>query len=303
MKSNSKEKILKLSYSKFDKDWFKLQAFLEKKGNPLYEITDSINLKSDKIISLGNLTSVGGSLYLECINLESLGKLKAVGDNLTIERSNIKTLGNLSSVGKDLCVRNIFVNSIGRNSNIKSLGKLKTVGGKVSMCSSNIKTLGNLSSVGGLDAPNSKLESLGKLNFVENSLNLVNTPISKKYTKKDIRLSIKNWGGKYGNYIITHDYSLNDFYIKFGQYKGSRYRALPSSYKNWLIQQDWFEPERNMINGCYYGSFGPPKNNETSNNYEKNSDSYSKYAGYNGYSDNQIDDIFEGDPENSWNID
>ena len=28
-----------------------------------------------------------------------------------------------------------------------------------------------------------------------------------------------------------------------------------------------------------------------------------KYGGYNGYSDDVIDDAFEGDPENTWNVD
>lgn len=32
-------------------------------------------------------------------------------------------------------------------------------------------------------------------------------------------------------------------------------------------------------------------------------DSYDKYGGYNGYSDNAIDSAFEGDPENTWNVD
>lgn len=31
--------------------------------------------------------------------------------------------------------------------------------------------------------------------------------------------------------------------------------------------------------------------------------SYEKYGGYNGWSDDVIDDAFEGDPENTWNVD
>lgn len=31
--------------------------------------------------------------------------------------------------------------------------------------------------------------------------------------------------------------------------------------------------------------------------------SYEKYGGYNGWSDDVIDDAFEGDPMNTWNVD
>jgi hypothetical protein len=31
--------------------------------------------------------------------------------------------------------------------------------------------------------------------------------------------------------------------------------------------------------------------------------SYEKYGGYNGYSDDVIDDVFEGDPSATWNVD
>ena len=34
-----------------------------------------------------------------------------------------------------------------------------------------------------------------------------------------------------------------------------------------------------------------------------NRSSYQKYNGYNGWSDDVIDDAFEGDPENTWNVD
>ncbi len=51
-------------------------------------------------------------------------------------------------------------------------------------------------------------------------------------------------------------------------------------------------------------------NNKVSNlrNYTTNYEdpyisSYEKYGGYNGYDDNTIDDAFEGDPSNTWNID
>jgi len=45
---------------------------------------------------------------------------------------------------------------------------------------------------------------------------------------------------------------------------------------------------------------------EKESNYEPEDDygtSYEKYGGYNGWSDDVIDDAFEGDPENTWNVD
>lgn len=37
--------------------------------------------------------------------------------------------------------------------------------------------------------------------------------------------------------------------------------------------------------------------------YDDYGSSYQKYGGYNGYSDDVIDDAFEGDPMNTWNVD
>jgi hypothetical protein len=37
--------------------------------------------------------------------------------------------------------------------------------------------------------------------------------------------------------------------------------------------------------------------------YDNHESSYEKYGGYNGYDDDTIDDAFEGDPENTWNVD
>ncbi len=54
------------------------------------------------------------------------------------------------------------------------------------------------------------------------------------------------------------------------------------------------------------------ENNENSNKIrfndyddfcEEDNESYDKYGGYNGYSDDIIDDVFDGDPMNTWNID
>ena len=39
------------------------------------------------------------------------------------------------------------------------------------------------------------------------------------------------------------------------------------------------------------------------NEYDSYGKSYEKYNGYNGWSDDVIDDAFDGDPEATWNVD
>ena len=62
-KEEKEQKVLKIpSMNFFNNDWFLLQKFLEKKGNPPYSIGGNLNLRHTEIESLGNLTSVGGAL-------------------------------------------------------------------------------------------------------------------------------------------------------------------------------------------------------------------------------------------------
>jgi hypothetical protein len=112
--------ILRIPFTAFGNEWDVLQKFMERRGNPPYMITDDLDLSYNEIEDLGNLTSVGGNMYLG--------------------GSKIKTLGNLTSVGGDLFLG---------NSNIESLGNLTSVGGYLTLYVSNIKSLGNLTSVGG----------------------------------------------------------------------------------------------------------------------------------------------------------
>jgi hypothetical protein len=114
------EQILRVPFAAFGNEWDVLQKFMERRGNPSYMITDDLDLSYNEIEDLGNLTSVGGNMYLG--------------------GSKIKTLGNLTSVGGDLFLG---------NSNIESLGNLTSVGGYLTLYVSNIKSLGNLTSVGG----------------------------------------------------------------------------------------------------------------------------------------------------------
>jgi hypothetical protein len=117
--------ILKIPFVVFNNDWDDLQLFLKHRGNPPYEITDDLDLRFSDIKDLGNLTSVGGSLYLFRSKIESLGNLTSVeGDLNLIETLSIKTLGNLTSVGGNLDLR---------RSEIEDLGKLKYVGGDLNL--------------------------------------------------------------------------------------------------------------------------------------------------------------------------
>ena len=122
--TEQEEKILRIPFAAFGNDWDLLQKFLEKKGNPPYEITDDLKLPESEIKSLGNLTLVGGNLNLEYSKIESLGNLTSVGGNLILHRSVLKSLGNLTSVGGYL---DLFY------SKIESLGNLTSVGGSLDL--------------------------------------------------------------------------------------------------------------------------------------------------------------------------
>ena len=147
--TEQEEQILRVPFAAFGNEWDVLQKFMERRGNPSYMITDDLDLSYNEIEDLGNLTSVGGNMYLG--------------------GSKIKTLGNLTSVGGDLFLG---------NSNIESLGNLTSVGGDLNLYVSNIKSLGNLTSVGG-------------------DLNLFSTPLSKKYSKEEIRSMVEVGGDVY----------------------------------------------------------------------------------------------------------
>jgi hypothetical protein len=147
--TEQEEQILRVPFAAFGNDWDVLQRFLERRGNPPYEIMDDLDLYRCNIKSLGNLTSVGGNLDLGGSKIESLGNLTSVGGYLDLSGSKIESLGNLTSVGGDLYLRG-----------------------------SGIQSLGNLTSVGG-------------------GLILRNTPLSKKYTRKEIHSMVEVEGDVY----------------------------------------------------------------------------------------------------------
>ena len=118
--TEQEEKVLRVPFAVFNNDWDVLQKFLERRGNPPYEITDDLNLYKSNIKSLGNLISAGGYLDLYKSEIKSLGNLTSVGGYLDLINSKIESLGNLTSVGGDL---NLY------GSKIESLGNLTSVGG------------------------------------------------------------------------------------------------------------------------------------------------------------------------------
>ena len=147
--TEQEEQILRVPFAAFGNDWDVLQRFLERRGNPPYEIMDDLDLSGSKIQSLGNLISVGGYLNLYGSKVKSLGNLTSVGSYLNMEYSKIKDLGNLTSVE------------------------------------------------GYLDLGGSKIQSLGNLTSVGGDLMLRNTPLSKKYTRKEIHSMVEVGGDVY----------------------------------------------------------------------------------------------------------
>jgi hypothetical protein len=162
--TEEEEKVLKVPFVAFGNEWDVLQRFLERRGNPPYEIMDDLDLRRTDIESLGNLTSVGGDLNLKHSEIESLGNLTSVGGYFNLKGTKIKSLGNLTSVG-----------------------------GYFNLEGTKIKSLGNLTSVGlSLNLFNSEIESLGNLISVGVSLNLYSTPLSRKYpTEEEIRSMVE----------------------------------------------------------------------------------------------------------------
>ena len=94
------EKLLKIPYTVFNNNWDLLQQFLERRGNPRYELVGDVDFYRRKdIFDLGNLMRVYGDLNLFDTSIESLGNLEYVGGYLDLEGTPIQSLGNLEHVG------------------------------------------------------------------------------------------------------------------------------------------------------------------------------------------------------------
>ena len=107
------EKLLKIPYKVFN-DWNQLQQFLERKGNPRYELVGYLYLNGRKdIFDLGNLVRVDGDLYLEDSSIQSLGNLEYVSGYLNLVGTSIQSLGNLEYVGGYLDLDETPIQSLG----------------------------------------------------------------------------------------------------------------------------------------------------------------------------------------------
>jgi hypothetical protein len=103
--------------------------------------------------------------------LESKGNPPySIGGELDLSETTTQTLGNLVFVGGDLLLG---------YSNIQYLWKLKSVGGSLSLRNTNVRDLG----------------FFGDLQSVGGYLNLIETPLTRYYTEKEIRQVI-SVGGK-----------------------------------------------------------------------------------------------------------
>jgi len=92
-KEEKEQEVLHIpSINIFGGDWFQLQKFMERKGNPPYSIGGDLNLRHTEIESLGNLTSVGGDLDLRKIPIKSLGNLQSVGGDLYLRRTPLSKM-------------------------------------------------------------------------------------------------------------------------------------------------------------------------------------------------------------------
>jgi hypothetical protein len=94
-----KKEILTLPFAAFSDDWWLLQKYIDRKGNPPYELTGDVDLTNFDLETLGTLVKVGGNLDLYDTPIKSLGDLEYVGGYLDIERSDLNYLGKLKYVG------------------------------------------------------------------------------------------------------------------------------------------------------------------------------------------------------------
>ena len=117
------EKLLKIPYTVFNDNWNLLQQFLDRRGNPRYELVGDVYLLGRKdIFDLGNLVRVYGDLNLYNSSIQSLGSLEYVSGSLLLWETPIESLGNLKYVGSYLDLR---------FTPIKSLGNLEYVGEEI----------------------------------------------------------------------------------------------------------------------------------------------------------------------------
>jgi hypothetical protein len=116
--------------------------------------------------------------------------------------------------------------------------------------------------------------------------------------------------GKYNNLAVEYILNSNPSYLKWCQINLDHFHVSLDVFNIFcakyptLKTQDFINKwnEKEMIQA----KEGP----ENHDNFEEEEDytfdyghSGEKYGWYNGWSDDVIDDAFEGDPENTWNVD
>jgi len=127
--------------------------------------------EEQKVLHIPSMRFFNGDWNLLQQFLKSKGNPPyAIEGNLDLSEKPIQTLGNLVSVSGNLLLG---------YSNIQYLWKLKSVGGSLSLRNTNVSTFG----------------FFGDLQSVGGYLNLIETPLSKDYSEKEIRQVI-NVGDK-----------------------------------------------------------------------------------------------------------
>ena len=108
------------------------------------KIPGSVTIRKEhKILSLGNIEEIDGTLGLSNTSISSFGKLRKVNGSLWIsyhnQNSNLFDLNDVEEVGGSLLLRGF---------SIRTLSKLKKVGGILNLRGTNIEDLGALEFVG-----------------------------------------------------------------------------------------------------------------------------------------------------------
>jgi hypothetical protein len=285
---------------------------------------------NNMINSLGNLKKVGDSIHLdesellEIYTRSEILKMVEIGGTLygdDIVKLSYKDFDNNWNNLQDFLIKENISTYIIKddldlsNTKIKNLGHgcLRKVEGNLNLSNTKIENLNGLLRVGGeLNLSECNVEIIEGLISVGGELNLKNMSLFKPFDEDDFDNTVPeegffpssstliSVGGKitlYGGDI----YNEENFKIKKGRYERLMFRSTPLCYQFNIIGEeklDDLKPEivyNNHDDNDYY--------EKLTQSYDRYGQSYEKFGGYNGYSDDEIWDIFEGDPENSWNID
>jgi hypothetical protein len=123
-------------------------------------ILGNIKFLNSRIMEFPKLNKIGGKIDFKGSYFKSFGNIKFIGGNLNFAESKIDDLGNLEYIGG-------YASFKSSSSNIKSLKKLKNIVKFANFTDSAVEDLGDLETIGGnVYFVNSKVKSLGKLNFV-----------------------------------------------------------------------------------------------------------------------------------------